>query len=78
MSEKPAAKDEAFEALDFVVNVLKEHEKDLLTVIDQTQSISVKEDEEIPAGGCIVETELGTVDARLETQLRAIKKALGL
>ena len=27
-------------------------------------------------GGCIVETEVGTIDARLETQLKAIKKAL--
>jgi hypothetical protein len=29
MSEKPPSKDEALEALDFIVNVLKEHEKDL-------------------------------------------------
>jgi hypothetical protein len=29
MSRKPQSKDEALEALDFIVNVLKEHEKDL-------------------------------------------------
>ncbi len=28
MSRKPQSKDEALEALDFIVNVLKEHEKD--------------------------------------------------
>lgn len=57
---------------------LKEREKDLMTVLEQTQSVSVKEDEQIPPGGCVVETEMGAVDARLETQLAAIKKALGL
>lgn len=57
---------------------VKEREKELMASLDQNQTVSVKEDEEIPAGGCIVESEMGTVDARLETQLAAIKKALGL
>lgn len=60
------------------VPTIREREKDLFAALDQNQSVSVKEDEEIPPGGCIVETEMGTVDARLETQLNAIKKALGL
>lgn len=58
--------------------VLEEKEKELLEVVDKSQTITVKEDESVSAGGCIVETELGTVDARLETQLAAIRKALGL
>ncbi len=58
--------------------ILKEREKDLARVLDQTQSVAIKEDEQIPPGGCVVETEMGAVDARLETQLAAIKKALGL
>jgi flagellar biosynthesis/type III secretory pathway protein FliH len=40
--------------------------------------MNIKEDEQIPPGGCVVETEMGAVDARLETQMTAIKKALGL
>lgn len=58
--------------------VIKEKETELLAEIDRTQSITVKEDEAISAGGCILETEMGSVDARLETQLKAIRKALGL
>ncbi len=58
--------------------VLKEKESQLFSVLDQTRSISVREDESIERGGCIVETELGVVDARLSTQLSAIRKALGL
>jgi type III secretion protein L len=60
------------------VPAMKEREKELFTVLDQTQSVNIKEDEQIPPGGCVVETEMGAVDARLETQMAAIKKALGL
>jgi hypothetical protein len=35
MSEKPQSKDQALEALDFIVNVLKEHEKDLDRLIGE-------------------------------------------
>ena len=46
--------------------------------LDRTKRITFKEDESIEQGGCIVETEVGTIDARLETQLKAIRKALEL
>jgi flagellar assembly protein FliH len=45
-------------------------------VLDRTKRIMFKEDEAISKGGCIVETEVGTIDAQLETQLDAIRKAL--
>jgi flagellar assembly protein FliH len=47
-------------------------------VIDRTKRIMFKEDEGIVKGGCVVETEVGTIDAQLETQMEAIKKALEL
>lgn len=47
-------------------------------ILDKTKRIYFKEDETITQGGCIVETEVGTIDARLETQLKAIRKALEL
>ncbi|OGQ21558.1 MAG: hypothetical protein A3I05_03395 [Deltaproteobacteria bacterium RIFCSPLOWO2_02_FULL_44_10] len=45
-------------------------------VIDRTRRLVFKEDDSILKGGCIVETEVGTIDAQIETQLQAIKKAL--
>ena len=60
------------------VPFLREREKELFHVVDQTQSVNIKEDEQIPPGGCVVETEMGAVDARLDTQIMAVKKALGL
>lgn len=40
MSEKPPSKDEALEALDFIVNVLKEHEKDLDRLISELGTVA--------------------------------------
>jgi len=40
MSKKPQTKDEALEALDFIVNVLKEHEKDLDRLINELGTVS--------------------------------------
>lgn len=45
-------------------------------VLDRTKRIVFKEDDTIQKGGCVVETEVGTIDAQLETQLEAIRKAL--
>ncbi len=47
-------------------------------ILDRTKQIHFKEDETIQLGGCVVETEVGTIDAQIETQLKAIKKALGV
>ncbi|MDP2599979.1 MAG: FliH/SctL family protein [Deltaproteobacteria bacterium] len=47
-------------------------------ILDRTKHLHFKEDETIQQGGCVVETEIGTIDAQLETQLKAIKKALGV
>ncbi|QQR79684.1 MAG: type III secretion system stator protein SctL [Deltaproteobacteria bacterium] len=58
--------------------MVKSREQELVSGLDQRRSISVREDESVGVGGCIVETELGTVDARLELQLKAIRNALGL
>jgi len=40
MSRKPPSKDEALEALDFIVNVLKEHEKDLDRLINELGTVA--------------------------------------
>lgn len=45
-------------------------------VLDRTKRLHFKEDEAVSKGGCVVETEVGTIDAQIETQMEAIKKAL--
>ncbi|MBI2083116.1 MAG: hypothetical protein HYT76_06060 [Deltaproteobacteria bacterium] len=56
----------------------KQLEKNLASLADSSRVLKIQEDSSIVSGGCLVETELGTVDARLETQWAAIRKALGL
>jgi flagellar biosynthesis/type III secretory pathway protein FliH len=39
-------------------------------------ALQLEADERIARGGCVVESELGSVDARLAVQLDAIERAL--
>src|SRR5206468_3048977 len=48
----------------------------LVEKIRAARSVTFRGDEAVTRGGCIVETELGVVDARLSTQLDAIERAL--
>lgn len=57
---------------------VKDSESEFREILDRTKRIQFKEDESIMQGGCLVDTEVGTIDARLETQLKAIRKALEL
>ena len=45
-------------------------------VVDRTKRLAFREDDTIEKGGCVVETEVGTIDAQIEVQLKAIRKAL--
>jgi hypothetical protein len=40
MAKNPQQKDEALEALDFIVNVLKEHERDLDKLINELATVT--------------------------------------
>jgi flagellar biosynthesis/type III secretory pathway protein FliH len=51
-------------------------ESEFREVIDRTKRITFRQDDTIAKGGCVVETEVGTIDAQIETQLKAIRKAL--
>jgi type III secretion system HrpE/YscL family protein len=51
-------------------------ESEFREVIDRTKRITFRQDDTVSKGGCVVETEVGTIDAQIETQLRAIRKAL--
>ncbi|MCP5468470.1 MAG: hypothetical protein H7A32_04295 [Deltaproteobacteria bacterium] len=57
---------------------IKKFEEEFFQSIEEGKSIVFREKDDVQEGGCIVETEIGTIDAQLDTQLSAIKKALGL
>lgn len=48
----------------------------LLTAFPRVKFLEVRVDPRLPADGCVLETEFAVIDATVETQLRAIEKAL--
>lgn len=55
---------------------LRNSRKKLMDLLGRTKDIAVREDSEVERGGCVIETENGTVDAQLSTQLRMLEAAL--
>jgi type III secretion protein L len=47
----------------------------LTSAYPKIQVLSIQPDSRIPEGGCVLETEMGVVDASLETQFKAIEKS---
>jgi len=55
---------------------LRERKKDLMDLIGRSVDVAIKEDADVATGGCIVQTEFGTIDAQLFTQLEMIQRVL--
>ncbi len=55
---------------------LKKDRKRLLDEVGKGKELEIREDPDVSAGGCVIESDLGIIDATLETQLKVIEKAL--
>jgi type III secretion protein L len=55
---------------------LKSRLATIMQTFPKIQFLDVQADSRLSANGCVLETEIGVVDATLETQLKAIEKAL--
>ncbi len=49
---------------------------DLLLALDTVQNLSIDSDQRVSPGGCLIETNAGCIDAKLETQLEQVELAL--
>jgi type III secretion system HrpE/YscL family protein len=56
--------------------LMRNSRKKLMDILGRTKDIAVREDPEVERGGCVIETENGTVDAQLKTQLQMLELAL--
>ncbi len=56
--------------------VLRKHRPVLMELIGRVKDLAIKEDAEVTRGGCILETESGTIDAQLSTQVEMIQAVL--
>jgi flagellar biosynthesis/type III secretory pathway protein FliH len=55
---------------------LKRYKDRLAGMLDGVKSFSIVEDAGVEPGGCVIETNLGFIDARIATKLKAIEEAL--
>lgn len=53
-----------------------EHIKNFLTTAENVNNITVVEDSTVDAGGCIVETDFGAIDARISSQLNELEQKI--
>jgi len=59
------------------VERVKEAREDLIGAIDGVRKMDIIEDRRVGAGGCVIESPSGTLDARIRTQIDEIGRVLG-
>ncbi len=57
---------------------VKEAREDLMEIVDGLRFIEIVEDRRVGDGGCVIETNAGTIDAKIETQIAEVARALGI
>jgi flagellar assembly protein FliH len=55
------------------VKLTTEHIKDFIQLLEGSKSIQVVEDSTVDAGGCVIETDFGEIDARISSQLAELE-----
>lgn len=56
--------------------IVLEARRDLLIMIGSEHALTIKTDQTVTPGGCVIDTDYGSVDARLDMQFEALSKAL--
>ena len=52
------------------------HKDELIKLMESLRKVNIYEDSRIDRGGCIIETDVGSIDARISTQLKEIEEAI--
>lgn len=55
---------------------IREHRNELSTYADSVKEIVIEADSKVERGGCVIESDLGNIDARVSTQFELIEEAL--
>ncbi|MDR1315505.1 MAG: flagellar assembly protein FliH [Spirochaetales bacterium] len=58
------------------LNLVTEHTKDIINMVENVKTITVMEDSTVDRGGCVIETDFGEIDARIAAQLREIEERI--
>ena len=52
------------------------HKDELIKMMESLKKVNVYEDSRVDRGGCIIETDVGSIDARISTQLDSMEEAI--
>lgn len=52
------------------------HKDELIKMMESLKKVNIYEDSRVERGGCVIETDVGAIDARISTQLDAIEEAI--
>jgi type III secretion system HrpE/YscL family protein len=55
---------------------LRKNKDRLVALLARAKEMTIRADGSVARGGCVVESELGTIDAQLDAQLRTVEKML--
>ena len=58
------------------LDMTTEHKDELIKMMETLKKINIYEDSRVERGGCIIETDIGAIDARISVQLDAIEEAI--
>jgi len=56
--------------------ILRERRQQMMELIGRVKDLTIKDDPEVSSGGCVIETDAGTIDAQLSTQLEMLLNVL--
>ena len=56
--------------------LLREKKPKLMEQIGRTLELAIRDDADVEIGGCIIQTEFGTIDAQLKTQFEMLRAVL--
>jgi len=60
------------------LKIVEDSKSQFLEFVDNIERITIEEDKTIQDGGCVIETNLGEIDARIGKQLQAIEEVFEL
>jgi flagellar biosynthesis/type III secretory pathway protein FliH len=58
------------------LQLIRESKAELIEILSRAKEIGIREDKEISRGGVVIETDAGTIDAQIDTQLEVFEKVL--
>jgi flagellar assembly protein FliH len=57
-------------------DLLREHKEEIMGSCDGMRNLEILQDRRVEQGGCLIESDNGNLDARIETQIREVERAL--